>query len=74
MAADRFGGDDVFLEAVVLVMNFMKIKNEKNELARQKEHEEYLARIKADLEAEKEKMRAEILAEMKKEQEEKTQE
>lgn len=61
-------------EAVVLVMNFMKIKNEKNELARQKEHEEDLARIKADLEAEKEKMRAEILAEMKKEQEEKTQE
>lgn len=53
-------------EAIVLVMNFMKIKNHKNEELMAKEHEDELARVKAELEAEKEKMRAMLLAELEK--------
>lgn len=59
-------------EAIMLVMNFNKIRNQKKELATASEHEEEMANMKAELEVEREKMRAEILAEMesKKDQEE----
>lgn len=57
-------------EAIMLVMNFMKIKNHKSEELRTKEHEEEIARMKAELENEKEKMRAELLKELQNEQNE----
>ena len=53
-------------EAIMLVMNFLRIKNHKNKETMMKEHEDELARIKAELENEKEKMRAELLAELEK--------
>lgn len=57
-------------EAIMLVMNFMKIKNQKSEEQRAKEHEDDLARVRAELEAEKEKMRAELILELQNKQNE----
>lgn len=58
-------------EAILLVMNFMKLKSQKDQVQKDKEHEEDLARIKAELEAEREKIRSELLAEMQAEKEQK---
>ncbi len=52
--------------AITMIFNFMRVRQFKNEEERQKDHDEQLAKVKADLEAEKEKMRAELLAEMNK--------
>ena len=58
-------------EAILLVMNFMKLKSQKDQVQKDKEHEEDLARIKAELEAEREKIRSELLAEMQADKEQK---